>query len=460
MGQTGSPVTRSKTKTSPCLVSWVDGLDAPAVHRDRGQHRLGRQVVVPDPVVDDLEVPRPLAVVRVERHEALREEVVAEPLPAVVDVGGVADGQEHQLARLVDGHPGPHVGGAHVAPRLVLPRLAAELALLGDGVETPDEGAGAGVVGADVAGRGAPVDDAVADGAADYHQVLVHDRRRVELEVAAVDGPDEIAAQVDHAVVAERSHHLAGRRVEAEEPVPAREEDAQVVAVSPHGDATVAEAAAEGGHAVGVGAGVEDPSLGPGLGVEGGDAVVVGADVGGAVEHNRRAREAPRDGAELLPRAVRGAPRPRRLEPVDGVRGQGVGGRIPRVRGVAADVRPLHRAGDAGRLRLGRCFPRGRGDQQERRPEHVREPLCEMAGYGHRSSLVGACAIHEREGLRARWVSGLGLARGPTRRTGAAGGPARRRVPRDDFLDRSVPPRADAAERGPPARPGSGQRPS
>ncbi len=23
MGQTGSPVTRSKTKTSPCLVSWV-----------------------------------------------------------------------------------------------------------------------------------------------------------------------------------------------------------------------------------------------------------------------------------------------------------------------------------------------------------------------------------------------------------------------------------------------------
>ena len=346
----------------PLLGELGDGLDAPAVHVDRRQHRLRGQVVVPHAVVDDLEVPRPLAVVRVERHEALREQVVAEALAAVVDVGGVADGEEHQLARLVDGHPGPDVGGAHVAPRLVLPRPAAELAFLGDGVEAPDEGAGAGVVGADVAGRGPAVDDAVADGAADDHQVLVHDRRRVELEVAAVDGPDEVPAQIDDAVVAERRHHLAGRGVEAEEAVPAREEDAQVVAVAPHRDAPVAEAAAQRGHAVGVGARIEDPALGPGLGVEGGDAVVVGADVHRPVEHDRGARERAGDGAELLPRPVRGAPRPRRLEPGDGVRGQGVGGRVAGVRGVAAHVGPLHRrAGGAGRLHLGRCLPRGRG---------------------------------------------------------------------------------------------------
>ncbi len=295
-------------------------------------------------------MPHALAGVGVEGHQALREEVVAEPLPAVVDVGGVADGQEHEPARLVDGHPGPDVGGPHVAPRLVLPRPAAELAFLGDGVEAPDEGAGAGVVGADVAGRRPSVDDAVADGAADDDEVLVHDRCRVELEVAAVDGPDEVAAQVDHAVVAERRHHFAGRRVEAEQAVPAREEDAQVPAVAPHGDAAVPEAAAEGGHAVGVGAGVEDPAFGPGLGVEGGDAVVVGADVDGAVEHDRRARERAGDGAELPPRPVRGPPRPRRLEPVDGVRGQGVGGRVAGVRGVAAHVRPFHRRAGGGRL--------------------------------------------------------------------------------------------------------------
>ena len=124
-----------------------------------------------------------------------------------------------------------------------------------------------------------------------------------------------------------------------------------------HRDAAVAEAAAQGRHAVGVGARVEDPADGVGLGVEGGDAVVVGADVDRAVERDRRAREAAGDGAELLARPVRGAPRPRRLEPVDVVRGQDVGGRVARVRGVAAHVGPLHcRTIGAGRPLLGACL--------------------------------------------------------------------------------------------------------
>ena len=70
-------------------------------------------------------------------------------------------------------------------------------------METPYEGAGPGVVRADVPWGRPPVDDPVTDGAADNNQVFVHNRRRVELEVTTVDGPDQILAEVDDSVVPE-----------------------------------------------------------------------------------------------------------------------------------------------------------------------------------------------------------------------------------------------------------------
>ena len=249
-----------------------------------------------------------------------------------------------------------------MAPRFVLPGLAPELPLLGDGVEAPDERTGARVVGPDVARRDAAVDEAIADRAADDHQVLVHHRRRVELEVAALDRPDQVLAQVQHPVLAERRHHLAALGVDAEQAVAARQEDAQVVAIPPHRDAAMPESTADGRHAVGVGPRIEDPLLGARHGVQRGDAVVVGAHVDRAVHHDRRAGEVSGHGAELRPRPIFGPPRPGHLQLVDVLRRHRIRRRVPGVGGVRPDVRPLHHA--AVILRGG--LLRARGKQRER----------------------------------------------------------------------------------------------
>ena len=104
------------------------------------------------------------------------------------------------------------------------------------------------------------------DGAADDDQVLVDHRRRVELEVAAVDRPDQILAQVDHPVVTERSNHLTGLGVETEQAVPARQEDPERLAVPPHRHAPVPKPAAERRHPVFVRARIEDPVDSAGVG--------------------------------------------------------------------------------------------------------------------------------------------------------------------------------------------------
>ena len=162
--------------------------------------------------------------------------------------------------------------------------------------------------------------------------------------MAAIDGPDQILAQVDDPVVAERRHHLTGRRVETEQAVPARQEDAQVLAVPPHRHPAVTEAAAERRHAVGVGPGVEDPLDGAGGGVQRGDAVVVRAHIHRVVDHERRAGEVPGHGAEFLPRPVRGTPRPDRLQLAHVRRRQRLGRREPAVRAVPPDIRPFHQS--------------------------------------------------------------------------------------------------------------------
>jgi hypothetical protein len=83
IGQTGSPVRRSKANTKPCLVGLHHRRDRLAVLGDG--HQLGSvgQVVVPQVVVNDLEVPQPLAGARVEREQRVAEQVVARPVAAV-----------------------------------------------------------------------------------------------------------------------------------------------------------------------------------------------------------------------------------------------------------------------------------------------------------------------------------------------------------------------------------------
>ena len=184
-----------------------DGLDrAPVndqVHQDRG--RGG--VVVPDPVVDGLVVPDPLPGGRIQRNQALGEEVLAWPVAAVVVACAQLDGQVDVPQRGVGAQRGPHGGVARVRPGIVFPGVVSVLAGLGDGVEGPaklarDRVEAAHVAGGHLGGGGRTTGG---QGRADHDNPVHDDRRRTgpdwrahQVQVAA-----QAEAQVDHAVVPE-----------------------------------------------------------------------------------------------------------------------------------------------------------------------------------------------------------------------------------------------------------------
>ena len=153
IGQIGSPVTRSNTYRNPVLLACATTSTSSAVVADGRQLRRGRVVVVPQVVMHHLEMPQPLAGARVEREQRSAEQVRAEPIGAVVVVGRRPGREVGDAARRVDRDLAPGVGAADVLPRVLRPRVVAELARVRDGVELPDELAGDDVEGAQVAGR-------------------------------------------------------------------------------------------------------------------------------------------------------------------------------------------------------------------------------------------------------------------------------------------------------------------
>ena len=125
-----------------------------------------------------LEVPHALAGLRVERHQRLGEQVGAGPMAAVEVVGRRAERQVDVAELFVGRHVRPHVGAAGVGPRIVAPRLVAELALLRNRMNRPQPLAGAHVEAADVAARPFLVRRAVVNAGADDDHVAADDRRR------------------------------------------------------------------------------------------------------------------------------------------------------------------------------------------------------------------------------------------------------------------------------------------
>ena len=155
----------------PCLLTCASGLDRLAVDVDVDEDRRRRKVVVPHAVMHALEVPRALAGLRVDRHDRLGEQVRAGAMAAVEIVGRRAERQVDVAELLVGRHVGPHVGAAGVGPRIVAPRLVAELALLRNRVNRPQLLAGAHVEAADVAARPFLVRRAVVNAGADHDHV-------------------------------------------------------------------------------------------------------------------------------------------------------------------------------------------------------------------------------------------------------------------------------------------------
>src|SRR5438094_4683877 len=93
-------------------------------------------------MVDELEIPFPLSGFQIDADEALRKEIVARPMSAVVIRRGSFDRQVHQPEIFVDRDLGPDARVAVDRPRFVLPRLATRLAWFGNRVELPNLPAG------------------------------------------------------------------------------------------------------------------------------------------------------------------------------------------------------------------------------------------------------------------------------------------------------------------------------
>ncbi len=318
-------------------------------------------------MVHELEVPQPLAGLEVDGDEALREQVVAGPVAAVVVAGGDLDREVGDAQLLVDGQVGPHPGVPGVDGRVVQPRVASELAGPGDGVEDPPALAGAGVVAADVAldvlaARGRPA--GAVRGPDDDH-VAGDDGGAVPPDLAGqgVDGLVVVALEVDDAVDPEPRHGPPRARVEPDELVADGDQvDALVaLAVGPVGDAA-ARHAADGVHPPLAFVEAVDPQQLAGGRVE---RHHVAAAAGGGVEH-----AVDHQGRGLVVEVgerpeVGGAEAPLDLEVVEVVGGDLVERGVPGAAQVAAVGPPLA----AGRAVLGEA--RGRsGEEQHRRHCH------------------------------------------------------------------------------------------
>ena len=178
IGHTGSPGLAVEDVGEALLGDRGHGGDLAPADRDVDEVRRVGVVVVPDVVVDHLEVPDALARLHVERDEARPVEVRPVAVAAVVVVGRRVGGDEDEAALRVGGERRPGRDVPRVRPGVALPGVVAELARLGQDVEAPEHASRLGVVAADVPGdvllalRVVPAVVRVAD-----HDHAVHDDR-------------------------------------------------------------------------------------------------------------------------------------------------------------------------------------------------------------------------------------------------------------------------------------------
>ena len=389
------------------LADLREGGNALAVPLDLEQAGRRRQVVVPQLVVDVLEVPRQLAGRDVEGDGRVREEVVAGAVAAVEVRAGAADGHVDEAPLLVDGEgERPHVVPDAVAPALVAPGLAAEVGLGGQGRELPPQVAGRRVEGPRIGlGRLSPAPGLVqvgrdvvlsgAEGARAQDQGVLVDHR----------DPGVGDAQRRLAPVAEREVALARVRVQGDDLRQAGEVDAGLVGVGgrPVGDA--AERRQPLGQLV-------PPDLLAGLGPQGHDPVPR-REVHDAVDHDRRHLLEELGRARPLDEPVLGMEpvRPDLLERAD-VRGVDlVEGRVARPREVPVVGRPVGGGAPPRLLRQDRCRRRQDGSQRPGRHARAKRVPAERTPSSDESHGTVSCPLPESSPSRRTSAQALDVRR-------------------------------------------------
>ena len=196
-----------------------------AVVLHRQQLRRGGIVVVPEIVMHDLEVPQALSRARVEREQAVAEQIVALAIAAVEIVRRRAGRQKDDAVLLVEREIAPRVRAARVPEGILGPRLVSVFTGPRNRVERPHELAAEHVVRADVPRR-RPV--AFADVRSDDDEIFEDASGAVVRTAVAARGAD---AHVDEAFGAERQDLLAVARIHFADAVVRREDEAPVRAI-------------------------------------------------------------------------------------------------------------------------------------------------------------------------------------------------------------------------------------
>src|SRR5262245_23904042 len=176
-------------------------------------------------MVHELEMPLADARLEIDRHEALAEQIVAGTMPAVEVGRRRLDRQIHQTRLRVRRDLRPNARVPVERPRILFPRVVAELAWPRNRVELPDLLSGPDIERAGEALRVVVRDDGEAflEGRADEHHVAddcwsrVHpDLTLLEIDLRA-GSEDGAFLQIQDAVAAEALDRRAGLRVQLDE---------------------------------------------------------------------------------------------------------------------------------------------------------------------------------------------------------------------------------------------------
>ena len=212
--------------------------DGAAIDRDVHEHGRAGNIVVPDSVVHQLEMPLALPGFQIQRDDGLAEQTVARPMPSIVVACGQLYRQVHHSQFFVHADLAPHTGIAGILGGAVLPRLISILARQRNSVKDPEALARPDVEPADVTlhvlfalrNSARPVRGADHDG------IASHDRRCMQSDFAGdrVDFLIVIELQVDGSVLAEARHRIAGLGIQSDEAVARRNvKDALFSAIAP-----------------------------------------------------------------------------------------------------------------------------------------------------------------------------------------------------------------------------------